>query len=74
VKALIILASMSSCATLFDGTITAYKKTKPALGRPERELCSGTLLLDIVPFYPAAIVSFSNGAVYKPNKQFGTMI
>ena len=64
--AVVILASMSSCATLFGGPITAYQKTKPAPGKPERELRAGALILDIVLFWPAAIVDFSNGAIYKP--------
>ena len=46
--AVVILASMSSCATLFGGPITAYQKTKPAPGKPERELRAGALILDIV--------------------------
>jgi hypothetical protein len=64
--AVVILASMSSCATLFGGPITDYQKTKPAPGKPERELRAGALILDIVLFWPAAIVDFSNGAIYKP--------
>jgi len=64
--AVVILASMSSCSTLFGGPITAYQKTKPAPGKPERELRAGALILDIAIFWPAAIVDFSNGAIYKP--------
>lgn len=67
--AVIVLASMSSCATLFDGSIWAYQKIKPAPGKPERELRAGALVLDIVLVWPAAIVDFSNGAIYKPKKK-----
>jgi hypothetical protein len=67
--AVIILASMSSCATLFDRPIRAYQKIKPAPGKPERELRAGALVLDIALFWPAAIVDFSNGAIYKLKKK-----
>jgi hypothetical protein len=64
--AVVILASMSSCATLFGGPRTSYQKIKPAPGKPDRELRVGALILDLVLFWPGAIIDFSNGSIYKP--------
>jgi hypothetical protein len=59
-----MLASMSSCATVFGGPITSYQKTKP-MTRP-REVRTGALIADILLFWPGAIVDFATGAIYKP--------
>jgi hypothetical protein len=64
--AIILLVSMSSCATVFGGPRTSYQKIKPAPGKPDRELRVGALILDIFLFWPGAIIDFSNGAIYKP--------
>jgi hypothetical protein len=62
-----ILASMSSCATVFGGRVTEYQRTKPAPGQPQREIRAGALIADVVLFWPGAVVDFITGAIYRPN-------
>jgi hypothetical protein len=64
--ALAILASMSSCATVFGGRVTEYQRTKPAAGQPAREIRAGALIADVVLFWPSAVVDFLTGAIYRP--------
>lgn len=64
--AVAILASMSSCATIFGGQVTEYQRTKPAPGQPQREVRVGALIADVVLFWPAVIVDFATGAIYRP--------
>jgi hypothetical protein len=63
---IIVLASMSSCATVFGGAITTKQRTPPAAGQPSREIRVGALIADIVLFWPGTIVDFATGAIYKP--------
>ncbi len=56
----------SSCATIFGGPVSAYQKTKPAAGQPQRNVRAGALVADILLFWPGAIVDFATGAIYKP--------
>lgn len=63
---LIIVATFSSCATVFGGKVTAYQKTKPAEGQPQRDVRVGALIADILLFWPGTIVDFATGAIYKP--------
>ncbi len=63
---LAILASMSSCATVFGGRITQYQKTKPRGGGQQREIRTGALIADILLFWPGTIVDFATGAIYRP--------
>ena len=65
--AIAILASMSSCATVFGGRVTEYQRTKPAPGQPQREIRAGALIADVVLFWPGAVVDFITGAIYRPN-------
>jgi hypothetical protein len=64
--ALAILASMSSCATVFGGRVTEYQRTKPAVGQPAREIRAGALIADVLLFWPGAVVDFITGAIYRP--------
>jgi hypothetical protein len=66
VFALVILASMSSCATVFGGRVTEYQRTRPAAGQPQREIRAGALIADVILFWPGAIVDFATGAIYRP--------
>lgn len=62
----LIMASMSSCATIFGGPVTEYQRTKPGPGEPQRKVRVGALIADIVLFAPGLIVDFATGAIYKP--------
>ena len=64
--AIAILASMSSCATVFGGRVTEYQRTKPAPGQPQREIRAGALIADVVLFWPSVLVDFITGAIYRP--------
>lgn len=66
VFALAILASMSSCATVFGGRVTEYQRTRPAAGQPQREIRAGALIADVILFWPGAIIDFATGAIYRP--------
>ena len=62
----IIAASLSSCATVFGGAVSACQKTKPAAGQPARSVRGVALIADILLFWPGTIVDFATGAIYKP--------
>lgn len=64
--AVAILATMSSCATVFGGRVTEYQRTRPAPGQPQREVRVGALIADVVLFWPGVIVDFATGAIYRP--------
>jgi hypothetical protein len=62
----LLAASVSSCATVFGGHVSEYQRTKPAPGQPQRPIRTGALIADIILFWPAAVVDFATGAIYKP--------
>jgi hypothetical protein len=65
--ALVLLAaSVSSCATVFGGPVTAYQKTPPAPGQPSRDIRVAALVADVIFFWPGAVIDFATGAIYKP--------
>ena len=64
--ATVLASSLSSCATLFGGRVTAYQKTPPAPGQPSREIRVGALVADVLLFWPSLAVDFATGAIYKP--------
>lgn len=67
VFAIVMIAiTLSSCATVFGGSVSSYQRTKPAVGQPAREVRAGALVADILLFWPSAIVDFATGAIYKP--------
>jgi len=63
---LLIVASLSSCATVFGGKVSECQRTKPAAGQPARPIRAVALIADIVLFAPSAIVDFVTGAIYQP--------
>jgi len=62
----LITASLSSCATLFCGPVSECQRTRPLAGQPARQVRAGALILDILLFWPGAIVDFATSAIYKP--------
>ncbi|SNS09992.1 hypothetical protein SAMN06295967_103166 [Belliella buryatensis] len=62
----LIMASLSSCATIFGGPVTEYQRTKPGPGEPQRQVRVGALVANILLFMPGLIVDFATGAIYKP--------
>jgi len=71
IYAIILLTSLalSSCATIFvAGKASTCQKTKPAEGQPQRDIRVGLLILDILLFWPGAIVDFATCEIYKPCK------
>lgn len=56
----------SSCATVFGGKVSTCQRTKPLAGEPSRQVRVAALILDVVLFWPGAIVDFATGAIYKP--------
>lgn len=63
---LTMVATLSSCATVFGGGVSDCQRTKPAAGEPAREVRAGALIADVLLFWPGAIVDFATGAIYKP--------
>ncbi len=61
-----IAASLSSCATVFGGPISECQRTRPAEGKPSRQVRVGALIADAILFWPGIIVDFATGAIYKP--------
>jgi len=60
----------TSCATILGGRRTAYQKTKPLAGQPQRELRWGFLITDILLGCPVClVVDFATGAIYQPAKK-----
>ncbi|MBN1651892.1 MAG: hypothetical protein JW857_11225 [Bacteroidales bacterium] len=63
---IVIASTLSSCATVFGGSVSQCQRTKPATGEPSRQVRAGALIADILLFWPGAIVDFATGAIYKP--------
>jgi len=61
-----ITVALSSCATVFGGSVSSCQKTKPKPGEEQRSIRVGALVADILLFWPGAIVDFATGAIYKP--------
>jgi hypothetical protein len=62
----LIVLSMSSCATVFGGKVTAYQKTKPKDGEQQRSVRPVPLIANIILFPLGLVVDFATGAAYKP--------
>lgn len=62
----LITCILSSCATVFGGSVNTYQKTKPEPGQPSRSVRAGALIADIILFWPGVIVDFATCAIYKP--------
>lgn len=67
--AILLISSLSSCATVFGGRITAAQRTRPAEGEPHRPIRAVAMIADIVLFWPGLIVDFVTGAIYKPERK-----
>ncbi len=63
---LLIVTSLSSCATVFGGKVSECQRTKPTSGEPSRKVRVGALIANILLFSPGLIVDFATGAAYKP--------
>ena len=61
-----LIASFTSCASVFGGKVSECQRTKPAEGQPSREVRVGALVANILLFWPGAIIDFATGAIYKP--------
>ncbi|WP_080241625.1 hypothetical protein [Spirosoma rigui] len=67
--ALSLAGSLSSCATVFGGRVTADQKMRPAAGEPQRKVRVGALVADILLFPLVSIpVDFATGAIYQPKR------
>lgn len=64
--AVVMISSLSSCATVFGGKVTQAQRTRPAAGEPSRAIRPVALIADILLFWPGLIVDFATGAIYKP--------
>jgi hypothetical protein len=63
---LLVMIILPSCATVFCGPVSTCQRTKPKAGEPQRAVRGGVLVLDILLFWPGAIIDFATGAIYKP--------
>jgi hypothetical protein len=63
---LLVIVLLPSCATVFCGPVSSCQRTKPAAGEPQRAVRAGALVLDILLFWPGAIIDFATAAIYKP--------
>jgi hypothetical protein len=63
---LLVIASLSSYATVFGGKVSDCQRTKPAVGEPARKVRVGALIANILFFTPGLIVDFATGAAYRP--------
>ncbi len=64
---LLITASLTSCATVFGGKISDCQRTKPAEGKPPRQIRAAALILDVAFLFPLGpAIDFATGAIYKP--------
>jgi hypothetical protein len=62
----LIVATLSSCATVLGGQVSQCQRTRPAAGQPTREIRAVALIADVLLFWPGAVVDFATGAIYKP--------
>ena len=68
--ALMFAGSLTSCATVFGGRVTAAQKQKPAPGETQRKVRVGALIADILLFPLVSIpVDFATGAIYQPKQE-----
>jgi hypothetical protein len=63
---LLAVSVLSSCATVFGGSVNTYQRTKPKAGEPQRRMRVGAFIADIVLFWPGAVIDFATCAIYKP--------
>lgn len=64
----LMMVYMFSCATIRDGHVTTYQRTKPRPGEPMRQIKVGAFIWDIILWGGAGvIIDFATGAIYKPD-------
>lgn len=64
-----VAGSLSSCATVFGGRVTAQQKQRPLAGEPSRQVRVGALIADILLFPLISLpVDFATGAIYQPRE------
>tara|TARA_B100000809_G_C15137380_1_gene531281 strand:- start:4781 stop:4963 length:183 start_codon:yes stop_codon:yes gene_type:complete len=49
--------------------VTTHQRTIPKAGEEQREVRVGALIVDVLIFWPVAIVDFATGAIYKPENK-----
>jgi hypothetical protein len=62
----LVALSLTSCATVFGGKVSAYQRTKPAPGQPSRPVRAAALIVDVCFGVVPVFVDFATGAIYKP--------
>jgi hypothetical protein len=69
ISIIFIALAMQSCATIINGPVTEYQRTKPEEGQPKRAVRPAPLVMDILFFGPVGIViDFGTCAIYKKEK------
>lgn len=67
-SAITLAGSLTSCATVFGGRVTEHQKRKPLPGEIQREVRVAALVVDVLLFWPGAVIDFATGAIYKPQR------
>jgi hypothetical protein len=67
IPALLVAILFSSCATILTPKATAYQKTKPLPGHPQRQIRVGYLIVDILLGVVPVAVDFGTSKIYKPS-------
>jgi hypothetical protein len=63
-----LLLTSTGCATIFGGKISDCQRTKPAPGKPARQVRIVPLVLDCCTGLVWLGIDFATGAIYKPCK------
>lgn len=62
---ILLLASLSSCATVFHGKVSDCQRTKPQPKQTQRKIKVGALIFDALGGGLPIIIDFATGAIYK---------
>jgi hypothetical protein len=63
---MIAIIMLSSCATVLGGRVSSCQRTRPAPEQPAREIRVAALIVDVLIFWPFAIIDIATGAIWKP--------
>jgi hypothetical protein len=63
------VVSMTSCATIFGGTIDSCQVNRLGWGQPRRKIRIFALVGDLV-VIPGLIIDFADCAIYKPCEKY----
>jgi PBP1b-binding outer membrane lipoprotein LpoB len=67
VAVFLIAVTLSSCATILGGKVTAYQTTRPEAGKPPRQIRAGYLIADVLLTGALGVaIDFVTGAIYQP--------